>query len=191
MSLGISARSIQEAHKDSQQYRFIDEADKDLRIAKDDGMILKIPQDNIYDWFINTFDHRRVELEKKSEILHDYYGDRLLAKDLFKDYLSIKKLYSSTANLLSLGLLGLNAYSRVMSNSVFMKKFGTLSTILALQCAGRHFSNNWLESRIDRPWKIHTYRMSKGMGPTNIPSNDHPEIITTSLRFLVFKYLFT
>ena len=66
-----------------------------------------------------------------------------------------------------------------------MKKFGTISTILALQFAGRHFSNNWLESRIERPWKIHAYRMSKGLGPTNVPSNHHPEIITTSLRFLV------
>jgi hypothetical protein len=185
MNLGISAQSLKEAHKDSQQYRYIDEADRDFRIVRDDGMTLKIPQDNLMDWIINTIDHRRLELEKKSEILHDYYGDRLLAKDLFQDYLSHKKWYSGTANLLSFGILGLNAYSRVMSNSVFMKKFGTISSIVALQCAARYFSNNWLESRIDRPWKIHTHRMSKGLGPTNVPSNYHSEIVTTSLRFLV------
>jgi hypothetical protein len=185
MNIGISAQSLKEAHGDSQEFRYIKEADRDFRILHDDGMKLKIPQDNLYDWLINTIDHRRVELEKKSEILHDYYGDRLLAKDLFQDYLSNKKLYSGTANLLSLGILGLNAYSRLMSNSVFMKKFGTISSIVALQCAARHYSNNWLESRIERPWKIHTHRMSKGLGPTNIPSNFHSEIITTSLRFFV------
>lgn len=185
MNIGISAQSLKEAHGDSQEFRYIKEADRDFRILHDDGMKLKIPQDNLYDWLINTIDHRRVELEKKSEILHDYYGDRLLAKDLFQDYLSNKKLYSGTANLLSLGILGLNAYSRVMSNSVFMKKFGTISSIVALQYAARHYSNNWLESRIERPWKIHTHRMSNGLGPTNIPSNFHSEIITTSLRFFV------
>jgi len=189
MNIGISARSLKEAHHDSMEFRYIDEADKDFRVLNDDGMTLKIPQDNLLDTIINTVDHRRLVLEKKSEILHDYYGDRLLAKDLFKDYLSQKKWYSGTANFLSLGLLGLNAYSRVMSNSVFMKKFGTISTILALQYTSRSLSNNWLESKIDRPWKIHAHRMSKGLGATNVPSNHHAEILTTSLRFLVYNIL--
>jgi hypothetical protein len=184
MNLEISPSGIKQAHKDAQKHRFIEYSDREANIHKNDGMQLSIIQDNMIDTIINGIDHRRIVLEKKAEILHDYYGDRLLAKDLFSDYLGYKKYCTATASLLSVGILGLNAYSRVMSNSVFMKKFGTISSIIALQCAGRYVSNNWLEKRIDRPWKIHTHRMSKGLGATNVPYNLHREITTTSLRFI-------
>lgn len=189
MSLGISAESVFKAHKESDKYFVLNPAEKEFRIAKNDGMILKIPQDNTYDWFVNTFDHRRVILEKKAEILHDYYGDRLVAKDLFKEYIDYKKWTSGAANVLSLGIIGTNLYTRVMKNSIFLGKVGTIAGVIALQSIGRYISNNWLEKKIDRPWKIHTYRMSKGLGPTNVPSNKHEEILTVPYRTMVYSII--
>ena len=146
-------------------------------------MQLRIPQDNALDTIINSIDGRRIKLEKKAEILHDFYGDRLLAKDLFKDYLEQKKYKSGVANLLSAGLLAANAYTRIMRNSVFMGKLGTVATIAAVQCVGRNLSNNWLEEKIDRPWKIHTYRQSNGLSATNVRSNQHQEVLNITTKF--------
>lgn len=185
MSISISADSISKAYSESDQLRINPIAEREYNIHHNDGMTLKIAQDGILDSVVNTIDGRRIKLEKKAEILHDYYGDRLLAKELFQQYLSYKKKTSGVANLLSFGLIGANLYSRVMSNSVLMGKVGTVTSILALQWAGRYLSNNYLEGQIQRPWKIHCHRMSKGLGPTNLPSNDHPEILTTPLRFSV------
>lgn len=187
MSLGISQESIGNARKDLDKYMINPFAERENNIANNDGMTLRIPQENSYDRLVNSLDSRRIKLEKRTEILHDYYGDRLLAKDLFKDYLSYKNLTGGVANILSLGLLGANLYTKVMKNSVLLGKFGALAGVLALQAGGRYLSNNWLEEKIARPWKIHTNRMSKGLGPTNIPSNYHDEIITSPLRFAVYK----
>jgi hypothetical protein len=187
MSLGISNQSILSAYLDSAPVRPIDLALRDFNVVGDEGMVLKIPQDNLYDLIVNTLDSRRIKLEKQAEILHDYYGDRLLAKEIFERYLSYKSKTVGVAHVFSLGLIGFNLYSRVMKNSVFMGKLGTLGSIIALQYAGRYLSNNYLEAEIERPWKIHTYRMSKGMGPTNIPSNDHKEILTSPLRFVKYE----
>jgi hypothetical protein len=177
MTAHISSESLAKAYRESDKYFTIDAAKQEFNKVHNDGMTIKIPQDNLYDWMVNTFDHRRVLLEKKAEILNDYYGDRLLAKDLFKDYISYKRKTTGVANLLSLGLVGANMYTRVMKNSVFLGKFGTLAGILALQATGRCYSNTWLEKKLETPWKIHNYRMSKGLGPTNYTNNDHSELV--------------
>jgi hypothetical protein len=127
-------------------------------------------------------------LEKKAEILHDFYGDRLIAKDLFKDYLEQKKYKSGFANLLSVGLVSANAYTKVMRSSIFMGKWGTFGSIVALQSIGRNLSNNWLEKKIERPWKIHTYRQSNGLNATNIRRNTHSEVLNTTADFDFVKF---
>jgi hypothetical protein len=188
MNIQISSDSVSKAYKEIDKYMISEMAKRDLNIVKDDGMTINIPEDNLFDKLVNKLDHRRVVLEKKAEILNDYYGDRLLAKDLFKDYISQKKFNSHISYLLSVGLIGANVYTRIMKNSVFIGKVGVILTIAALHSTGRYVSNNWLEERIERPWKIHNYRMSKGLGPTNTPSNQHPEIVTVPLRFHRFYY---
>lgn len=184
----LSSQGVKDALQEADKFRSIKMAEREYNIHYNDGMTLQIPQDNLIDWFVNTFDSHRITLEKKAEILHDYYGDRLLAKELFQRYLSYKTITGGAANLLTLGLLGANVYSRVFRNSVLMGKVGTLTTIVGLQIAGRSFSNSFLENEIERPWKIHCNRMAKGLGPTNIPSNYHSELITTPLRFYSFAF---
>lgn len=144
----ISSQNIEKAFRDSDKFRFIEQAQREHNIHHNDGMTLKIAQDNILDWVINTVDGRRLKLEKQAEILHDYYGDRLLAREIFDRYLGYKQFTGGAANLLTLGLLGANMYSRVMKNSVFMGKVGTVASVLALQYAGRTLSNNYLEKQI-------------------------------------------
>lgn len=188
MSLSISQESIQRAYQDCDKNIDLTFARKEKNLFSSDGMLLKIPQDNFIDVVINNIDGRRLRLEKKAEILHDYYGDRLLAKDLFLDYLQQKKYKTGLANLLSIGLIAANAYTRVMKSSVLFGKFGTLVTVLALQGVGRTLSNNWLEKKIDRPWKIHTNRLSNGLTATNVRGNTHKEIlnITTTFDDVIF-----
>jgi hypothetical protein len=187
MSAGISAQNIKEAYLEMDKENYMETSKREYNIHHNDGMTLKIAHDNIFDSVINFFDNRRLRLEKKAEVLHDYYGDRLLAKEIFEKYLGYKFCVGGLSNLLTLGILGGNLWSRVMKNSVFMGKFGTLASIIALQAASRCVTNNYLESEISRPWKIHCHRMSKGLGPTNIPSNVHREEITTPLRFHTFE----
>ena len=123
-----------------------------------------------------------MELEKKAEILHDYYADRLLAKDLFKEYLDQKFYKIGLANVLSAGIIGANGYSKLFKSSYLMGKVGTLATIGAIQFVGRNLSNNWLENHIERSWKIHTFRQSNGMTATNIRSNQHKEVLNITVN---------
>lgn len=183
MSLSVSQESIKQAYEEANKQIYLTCAEKEKNLFSKEGMQLRIPQDNALDTLINSIDGRRIKLEKKAEILHDFYGDRLLAKDLFKDYLEQKKYKSGVANLLSAGLLAANAYTRIMRNSVFMGKLGTVAIIAAVQCVGRNLSNNWLEQKIDRPWKIHTYRQSNGLTATNVRSNKHKEVLNYTLDF--------
>lgn len=188
MSLSISPESIKKAYEECDKNIHLNIALKEKNLFSNEGMLLKIPQDNVLDVIINSVDGRRIKLEKKAEILHDYYGDRLLAKDLFKDYLEQKLYKSGVANLLSVGLLAANAYTKVMKSSVFLGKFSSLAAIIAFQSIGRNLSNNWLEKKIDRPWKIHTYRQSNGLSATNVRGNKHKEILNYTLDFDYVKY---
>jgi len=183
MSLSISQESINKAYEEADKSFILSVAEKEKNLFTKEGMLLRIPQDNTLDILINSIDGKRIKLEKKAEILHDFYGDRLLAKDLFKDYLEQKKYKSGVANVISASLLAANAYTRIMRNSVFMGKFGTLATIAAVQCVGRNLSNNWLEEKIERPWKIHTYRQSNGLSATNVRSNTHSEVLNYTADF--------
>jgi hypothetical protein len=187
MNIQISSDSLSKAYKEIDKHMISEQAKRDVNIAKDDGMTINIPEDNLFDKVINKVDHRRLVLEKKAEILNDYYGDRLVTKDLFKDYIAQKKFNSHLSYLLSVGLVGANIYTRILKNSVLVGKVGTVLTIAAFHSAGRYLSNNWLEERIERPWKIHNYRMSKGLGRTNLPNNYHDEILTIPLRFHKFQ----
>jgi len=69
-----------------------------------------------------------------------------------------------------------------------MGKWGTFGSIVALQSIGRNLSNNWLEKKIERPWKIHTYRQSNGLNATNIRRNTHSEVLNTTADFDFVKF---
>jgi len=181
----ITTSHMLSARKEIDKFYINQFAEREHRINLDDGMIIKIPEENILDRAINSVDKRRLVLEKKASIIHDYYGDSLVGKDIMKDYLSSKKWYSGVANGLSLALLSVNLYSKVLMSSVFMGKVGTTLGLIAIQSTFRYLSNNSLEKSISRPWKVHTYRMEKGLGPTNVATNYHPEKLTNALSFVV------
>lgn len=185
MTLEISKESVNKAFEDSDKWRILNLAEREKRLLSNEGVELKIAEDNLLDWVINRVDSRRIILEKKAEILHDYYGDRLLAKDLFKDYLTYKRYTGGLGHVLSLGILGLNMYTKVMKNSYFLGKAGTLGSIAAIEYLSRSCTNKWLEQKIDRPWKIHLHRQSKGLGPTNVANNHHEEILTVPIKTIV------
>jgi hypothetical protein len=182
MSLSISQESINNAFKESNANIQLDSAEREKNLFNKDGMTIKITQDNLLDRFINSIDGRRILLEKKAEILHDYYADRLLAKDLFKDYLDQKFYKIGLANALSVGLIGANFYSKLFKSSYLMGKVGTLATFAAIQYVGRNLSNNWLENHIERAWKIHTFRQSNGLTATNLRSNLHWEVLNITVN---------
>jgi len=182
MSLSISQESISKALKESDANIHLPPAVRENNLYKKDGMLLKITEDNFLDTIINSVDGRRIQLEKKAEILHDYYGDRLLAKDLFKDYLGQKFYKVGFANALTAGVIGANFYSKLFKSSYLMGKVGTLATIAAIQYVGRNLSNNWLENHIDRAWKIHTYRQSNGLTGTNLRRNKHLEVLNITVN---------
>lgn len=182
----ISHGNIQNAYNNIDKHMINKQAKAEFNILNNDGMTLKIIEDNFLDRITNRIDSRRILLEKKAEILHDYYGDRLLAKDVFKDYLSYKRFTSNVVTTASVALIGANLYSRVLKNSYLMGKVGTLLSIIGLQAYSRKLSNDWLEKHIDTPWKIHCNRMSKGLGPTNVPDNKHFEIHPSPLENFVF-----
>lgn len=181
MSLSVSQESLNKAFKESNANIQLDAAERENYLYNKDGMTLKITQDNFLDRFINTIDGRRIQLEKKAEILHDYYGDRLLAKDLFKDYLDQKFYKIGLANVLSVGLIGGNCYSKLFKSSYLLGKVGTLATLAAIQYVGRNLSNNWLENHIERAWKIHTFRQSNGLTGTNLRRNPHWEVLNMTI----------
>ena len=182
MSLSISQESINKALKESDANNFLDSANKENNLFNKDGMSLKIAQDNILDTIVNSVDGKRIQLEKKAEILNEYYGDRLIAKDLFKDYLDQKFYKIGLANVLSAGVVGANFYSKLFKSSYLMGKVGTLATIAAIQFVGRSLSNNWLENHIERAWKIHTFRQSNGMTATNLRRNKHGEVLNITVN---------
>lgn len=186
-NIGISAEHLKLAQKDSEKFSILKPALQETNIIDNNGMKLKFTQDNTYDWLINRIDGRRIKLEKKAEIIHDYYGDRMIARDLFKDYTGYKTYTSTVANALSISLIGANMYTKVMKSSVFLGKVGTISLILGIQAMSRKFTNNYLERKLENPWKIHTKRMQKGLGPTNLPDNQFDEINNMPLKFDVFS----
>lgn len=171
----ISKASIKSAKDEMEKYFSNRFAIRETKILNNDGMVLRIPEDNFLDKVINTLDGRRVILEKKSSIIHDYYSDSKLGKDFMKDYLSTKSKYTYAAHALSLGLISTNIYSKVFFKSAFLGKVPTVLGLMAIQSSFRYLSNNKLENQLSRPWKIHTYRMENGLGPTNSFENlDHP-----------------
>lgn len=168
----MKAESIKKAYDELSQYSINEVALNELRKLTTDGVVVKISQETMFDRIVNLLDNRRVILQRKSDILHHFYKDSSLAHDLTLDH------QSSTLglNLLTygsmLGLTGYTLFTYIAHPSPFLKLPGLFTGLLAFHCLNRHFQNNSLEKRLELPWKIHTYRMSKGLGPTNVRSKN-------------------
>lgn len=185
----ISGVNLRRAHAELDHYYKIETSDIQKRIHENDGMTIKIIQDGFLDNIINTFDRRRIVLEKKADILSEYYGDSLRTKDLIKDYYSYKRVISGAANLTSAGILFANIYTKFAKNSVFFGALGTIASITAAQCLGRYLTNNWLERHVERNWKIHTTRMSKGNKIFNNKVLVQPILPTTRVKIKKLHHL--
>lgn len=168
----MKTENIKKAYDDLSRYSINEVALNELRKHTSDGVVVRISQETLYDRLVNLLDNRRVVLQKKSDILHHFYKDSTLAKDLTLDH------QSSTLglNLLSygsmLGLTGYTLFTYLAHPSPFLKLPGLSLGLLSIHCINRHFQNNSLEKRLELPWKIHTYRISKGLGPTNARSKN-------------------
>ena len=62
----ISPQGVKTAFLEADKYRSIKMAEREYNIHHNDGMTLQIPQDNLLDWFVNTFDSHRIKLETKN-----------------------------------------------------------------------------------------------------------------------------
>jgi hypothetical protein len=158
----ISKENMLKAHDELDKFVQNRSAQEHKRVITNDGMTIKIVQDGLIDNIVNKLDHRRIVLEKKADIISEYYADNLKAKDLVKDYYSYKRIVSGAANITSAGIILANIYTKFAKNSVLFGSVGTLLAIGGIQAFSRYLSNNWLEKRVERLWKIHTNRMSKG-----------------------------
>jgi hypothetical protein len=66
MHIQISSDSLTKAYKEIDKHMISEHAKRDFNILKDDGMTIKIQEDNLFDKVINKIDHRRLVLEKKA-----------------------------------------------------------------------------------------------------------------------------
>lgn len=178
----MKIENIKKAYEELDKYTLNDVALSDLKKLTEDGTSIKIPNENIYDKLINTFDNRRVILEKKSDILHKYYADTALCKDLTKDQQKDFLPYNILKNSAIFSLLGYTAYSSIVHRSPFLKLPGLVISLTAIHSVFRYGYNNMLEKRLETPWRIHLHRVSKGLGPTNFIGNDHKDYYGTLNR---------
>lgn len=163
----MKVESINQAYANLDKYTLNEESLKELNKLTTDGVELKIPNETISDRFINFFDKKRVILDKKVNILHKFYANTTLAKDLVFDQHYDTTPIRYLRNSAVLGLVSYNAYSSVIYKSPFLKTPGLIAGLVGIHAIERHFTNEILEARIRTPWKIHVNRMSKGLGPTN------------------------
>lgn len=184
----MQKENILKASEELNKWEINEMAERQIRRMQNDGLTIKIPQENVYDKFVNLVDKRRIVLEKKAEILQDYYGDSRLGKDLFLDHLNDTRLYDYSKYLLTASLLGYNTYSKLIHRTVLMGWPSLVLSLVGVHATTRYLSNNSLESRIERPWKIHTYRMSKGLGPTNVKWNTNKGTYTNFMDRSLYRY---
>jgi hypothetical protein len=164
----MNIHNISQAYSNLDKYTLNDVALKEVRKLTTDGINIKISNESLYDKIVNTFDKKRVILEKKSDILHHYYKDTTYAKDLSLDQQYDTRFLTAAKYLSITGLVGYNIFTQAVCKTPFLKLPGTLVSIGLIHFLERKISNSLLESRIERPWKIHAYRLSKGLGPTNV-----------------------
>jgi len=169
----MKLENITKAFQDIDKHTLNEVAVKELKQLTDDGVNVKIANENLYDRIVNTVDKRRVVLERKSDILSKLYGDGLLCKDLTLDQQNDFYPYQLLKNSAIGGLVGYTAYTSVVNKAPFLKAPGLLLSIGGIHAISRHYYNNMLEKRIETPWKIHIHRVSKGLGPTNFAGNDN------------------
>lgn len=178
----MKLENISQAYQNLDRYSLNDVAVKELNKLTTDGVTVKITNETMYDRFVNVFDKKRVVLEKKSDILHHYYSDTTLCKDLTLDQQNESLPINLIANTASLSLVGYTAYSSIIHRTPFVKAPGLVAGLAGIHYLARHFTNKQLEKRLERPWKIHTYRLSKGLGPTNVRSHNH-DLYTSTPRY--------
>lgn len=164
----MNIHNLTQAYNNLDKYTLNEVALKELRKLTTDGLDIKISNESLYDKIINTFDKKRVILEKKSDILHHCYKDTTYAKDLSLDQQYDTRFINAAKYIGITGLLGYNIFTQAVCKTPFLKTPGLLVSIGLIHCLERKISNSMLEKRIERPWKIHAHRLSKGLGPTNV-----------------------
>lgn len=164
---------IIQAFQNLDKYTLNEVAEQEVNRLRGDGLTIAVPQETLYDRLVNSFDSRRLILERKADILEQYYGDTKFAKDLCLDYINDTHKYNLLKYGAITGLAGYSGYTALFQKTPFLKVPGLLISAAAVHFLTRYLSNNHLEQKLERPWQIHTYRLSKGLGPTNTKANTH------------------
>lgn len=188
----MKKENLIEAQKNLDKFSLNDVAERDIAKLSNDGLNIVLPNETIYDKFVNLLDGRKAVLDRKVDILHKYYSDSKLVRDLSLDHINHSFLINLARQAGMLGLVGYSAYTSIFGKAPFMKLPGLAVSLLGIHCATRCITNDMLEKSIERPWKIHTHRLSKGLGPTNVRWNDHQELYRQSNYYKINKedYLF-
>lgn len=171
----MKEENILEAFKHLDKFTQNDFAIREVRKIKEKDLNVEIAQEGFYDSLVNFFDKKRVILEKKADILNKLYGDSKLAADLTMDYLEESRYINNAKFAGILGLIGYNGYTFFTKKAPLLKLPGLGISILSIHAITRQYTNSILEKKLERPWKIHSYRVSKGLGPTNTKDNPHNE----------------
>lgn len=171
----MKAESIKQAYAYIDKYNLNEEALKELKKITTNGVDVTLPNETLSDRVINMLDKRRVILNKKSDILNKFYSNTTVAKDIVLDNQSETFAIRSLRNAVVAGLIGYNTYYSIVNRTPFMKLPGLVVSLAAIHAIERKLSNDIIEKRLNTPWKIHTYRLSKGLGPTNYQGYIDPE----------------
>ena len=170
----MKLENLEKAYDKLNKYTINDEARKEINILKAE-VKLTIPNETLFDKIVNSLDHRRVILERKADVLDKLYSDQKVTQDLIKDYNKKVLPINVIKNALVTGLIGYTTYTYLLHRSPFLKLPGLVVSLLGIHSITRKVTNDILENQIDRPWKIHTHRVAKGLGPTNVKSEKHEE----------------
>lgn len=172
-----------EAHKNLEKFTINDVAESEVRKQNSQGLNIVLPSETLYDRIANMVDHRKVVLDRKVDILYNHYSDSKFVQEFALDQIK-ESHYLNLLKYLSIsGLIGYNAYTSIFGKAPFVKLPGLVVGVLGIHSATRYITNNMLEKKLETPWKIHTTRMSKGLGPTNVRWNEHDEYYKKS-RYL-------
>ena len=179
----MNKENLNKAYVELDKFTLNEAALREINRITTDGINIKLPQENIHDRLINLFDERRVILEKKSDILNNFYKDTTLARDLTLDHLNETFYYRLATKSAIVGLVSYTAYTNIVHKTPFLKAPGLAVGILGIHFIGRKLYNDTLEKKLENPWRIHSTRIRKGLGPTNFISNTHKENYGHKKRF--------
>ena len=179
----MNIENLEKAYDKLNKYTINDSAIKELNILTKD-LKVTVSNESLTDKILNIIDKRRIILEKKADIINSLYSDYKFAEDIVKDFNSKCLPINISKYAITAGLVGYTGYTYLVHRSPFLKLPGLLISLIGVHSIYRKITNDILEKKVDRAWKIHSYRLSKGLGPTNVKDEKHSELYNIKKQLL-------